>query len=271
MHRKWTLRVAAIVAIAGAWTGGAAAETVAREGYALEAQVRGDGPVTVVFESGFGQGADAWDDVIAELGDACRCIAYARAGIGESTGGTTPATIDAHVRDLGAVVDALAGDTPIVLVGHSYGGLLVTEFMQRRPERLRGVVLVDPSTRGQRIALRQADETRVAADDRMLAEMLPPPLAADYAQLIAQLDLPTSMTPTALPDVPVVLLTATRIADEPFVLEETVAGKAVWKREHATLFAVVTRGRHLYLDTGHDIPHEDPKAVADAIRTVASP
>ena len=57
---------------------------------------------------------------------------------------------------------------------------------------------------------------------------------------------------------------------EPFVFEETAQGKAIWKREHAALFAGFSRGTHAYFATGHNIHREDPKAVAEAIRSVSA-
>lgn len=248
----------------------AAEVPVPREGYALMADRQGEGALAVVFESGFGQGADAWEAVIADLGADCTCIAYSRAGLGASGSDDRPKTIEAHVADLGAVIDALAADRKIVLVGHSYGGLLATEFARKHPERLQGLVLVDPATMGQRHAALQIDRERVLADDATLLKMLPPPMGADYQGLIDQLDASDAAAPRAMPDLPTALLTATQVAADPFVFEETAAGKAMWKAQHAALFAQLSRGTHRYFSTGHNIHHENPKAVADAIREVAA-
>jgi len=243
---------------------------VARGAYTLQAEVQGEGATTVVFESGFGQGTGVWKDVIAGLGTDCRCVAYARARLGKSGGDGQPKTIDEHVADLGAVIDTLAPGVRVVLVGHSYGGLLATEYARRHPERVRGLVLVDPATMGQRHAFLRAGRARVLADDAALLDMLPPALGADYRALVAQLDSAQAATPRAMPDVPVALLTATRIADEPFVFEETAQGKALWKSQHAALFAGFSRGTHRYFATGHNIHREDPQAVVEAVRAVAA-
>ena len=242
---------------------------VARKGYSLQAEQQGQGPVTVVFESGFGQGAGVWKDTIANLGAECTCIAYARAGLGKSGTDGAPKTIEQHLQDLAAVMDTLAPDRKVMLVGHSYGGLLATEFARQHPQRLLGLVLVDPATMGQRHDFLRADRERVLADDKALLSMLPPTMAEDYKLLIAQLD-NAAATPRSLPDLPVALLTATQVAAEPFVFEETAQGKALWKRQHADLFAGVSRGFHQYYVTGHNIHRENPKAVAEAIRFVAT-
>lgn len=258
---------AADLKVAGVQAAGA---QVDRKGYSLQAEQQGQGPITVVFESGFGQGAGVWKDTIANLGAECTCIAYARAGLGKSGTDGAPKTIEQHLQDLGAVMDTLAPDRKVVLVGHSYGGLLVTEFARQHPQRLLGLVLVDPATMGQRHDFLRADRERVLADDKSLLSMLPPTMAEDYKLLIAQLDNAAAATPRSLPDLPVALLTATQVAAEPFVFEETAQGKALWKRQHAELFAGVSRGIHQYYVTGHNIHRENPKAVGEAIRLVAA-
>jgi pimeloyl-ACP methyl ester carboxylesterase len=268
MSRKHAWMMA--LALAGAMTAQAQPQELQRDGYALKAHVQGAGPVTVLFEAGFGQTADAWDKVIADLGGSCRCVAYSRAGLGGSGTDGEAMSIGEHVQDLAAVVEAFADDRPVVLVGHSYGGLLATEFARQYPQRLLGLVLVDPTTMGQRHAQRAVDRKRVGEDDSMLLGMLPPAMAADYRRLVSQLDDPAAATPRELPALPVMLLTATQVAEEPFVFEETAAGKVVWKREHAALFAAAVRGSHRYVDSGHNIHRERPGLVADAIREVAA-
>lgn len=243
---------------------------VTRSAYSLQVEQRGQGPVVVVFESGFGQGASAWQAVVADLGAECTCIAYARTGLEKSGTDGTPNTIEKHVQDLGAVIDELAPGQRVVLVGHSYGGLLATEYARSHPGRLKGLVLVDPATMGQRRDFMRADRARVLADDKALLAMLPPVLAKDYQLLIEQLDSETAAAPHLQADVPVALLTSTQVAADPFVLEETAAGKALWKRQHAQLFAGFSQGTHQYFATGHNIHRENSKAVADAIRGVAA-
>ena len=194
--KGWMLSLAMLCAAASAQAGEV---QVSRKGYDLQAEQQGQGPVTVVFESGFGQGAGVWKDVIADLGDQCRCIAYARAGLGKSGTDGKVKSIEEHVQDLVAVIDTLAPGSKVVLVGHSYGGLLATEYARLHPERLQGLVLVDPATMSQRHAAMQVDRARVLADDQALLSMLPPNLAGDYRALIAQLDSEAARSPRSRP------------------------------------------------------------------------
>lgn len=244
--------------------------SVKREGYTLQGEETGTGNTTVVFEAGFGQGPGAWKQVIAGLGADYRSVAYARAGLGKSGSDGVTKRIDDHLSDLNALIETVAPGQPVILVGHSYGGLLVTEFARRHPQRVRALVLVDPATMGQRLAYRKADAARVQADDAALLAMLPPSMAADYRVLVEQLDAADAASERAMPDVPVALLTATQVADEPFVFEETAAGKVIWKAQHALLFSTFARGVHHYVATGHSIAKEDPAAVVQAISEMAA-
>src|SRR3954452_18460229 len=49
------------------------------------------------------------------------------------------------VDDLRAVVQDARGDLPIVMVGHSMGGLIATRYAQRHREDLAGLVLSGPA------------------------------------------------------------------------------------------------------------------------------
>jgi pimeloyl-ACP methyl ester carboxylesterase len=75
-----------------------------------------------------------------------RSLAYDRAGLGYSDPGPAPRDGQAVIADLEALLAALGETGPMVLVGHSMGGLFVRLFARRHPQRVRGVVLVDAVT-----------------------------------------------------------------------------------------------------------------------------
>lgn len=115
-------------------------------------------------------------------------------------------------------------------MGHSYDGLLVTEVARRHPQRVRAIVQSDRARMRQRLAYKTADAERVQADDTALLAMLPPSMAQDYRVLVELLDAADAESVRAMPDVPVALLTATQVADEPFAFEETAADKVSGRR-----------------------------------------
>jgi pimeloyl-ACP methyl ester carboxylesterase len=63
-------------------------------------------------------------------------------GRGRSNQLPGPAGIAQHAEDCAAVVEATGG-VPLVVVGHSMGGFVATVLAARRPDLVRGLVLVD--------------------------------------------------------------------------------------------------------------------------------
>ena len=131
------------------------------DGAQLHATVEGaaDAPVTVVLAHGWTLSQAAWDDVATLLADRVaagelRLVRYDQRGHGRSTWGApthprTPISIDRLGSDLADVLDRLAPRGPVVLGGHSMGGMTVMCLAAARPElfgdRVRGVALVSTS------------------------------------------------------------------------------------------------------------------------------
>lgn len=98
---------------------------------------------TVVIEQGAG-GAGAWWLGVAEaLSDAARVVLYDRAGYGWSEPVRGRRTMEERNLDLVRLLDAADISGPVVLVGHSYGGPLITLFAAAYPERVAGLVYAD--------------------------------------------------------------------------------------------------------------------------------
>ena len=72
-------------------------------------------------------------------------VAYDRAGIGGSEADGHAPTPTHVARKLHALLTSLGVDPPYVLVGHSWGGLLIRMFAAIYPEEVAGLVYVDPT------------------------------------------------------------------------------------------------------------------------------
>jgi pimeloyl-ACP methyl ester carboxylesterase len=110
-------------------------------------------PVTVVFVHGYVQEMAVWHYQRQALaGDnPGRLVFYDHRSHGRSgRGAPETATIDQLGRDLATVLDAVAPRGPVVLVGHSMGGMTIMALADARPElfgsRIVGVALVGTST-----------------------------------------------------------------------------------------------------------------------------
>lgn len=127
-----------------------------------------DGASTVVLVSGYHDSSDVWTapDVLTPIGEAKgppvfealarshRVCAYDRPGTLRYTEGTPltdrtapvrqPRTVRDLVDELSALLDSAEVPKPLVLVGHSLGGLIVQLYARLHADQVHGVVLVDP-------------------------------------------------------------------------------------------------------------------------------
>src|SRR3954452_2071639 len=123
----------------------------ADDGVPLHVEIEGDdsAPLTLVFVHGFTLSMDCWHFQRRDLAGLARMVFYDQRSHGAS--GRSPrehATIDQLGRDLSAVISAVAPRGPVVLVGHSMGGMTLLALADQRPElfaeggRIVGVALV---------------------------------------------------------------------------------------------------------------------------------
>jgi pimeloyl-ACP methyl ester carboxylesterase len=105
---------------------------------------------TVVFSHGVALSLDSWHFQRAALRGQYRLVLWDQRGHGRSARGPEgSATIDRIGTDLAAVIDAVVPDGPLVLLGHSMGGMTVMSLAKHRPEifaeRVIGVGLISSS------------------------------------------------------------------------------------------------------------------------------
>jgi pimeloyl-ACP methyl ester carboxylesterase len=113
-------------------------------GHRLHANCHGAGTPLVLLESGIAGSSLSWTRVQPGVAAFTRVCAYDRAGLGWSDRPARPRTIERILDELDALLAAVAGDDRAVLVGHSFGSLLVRACAARHPRRVAGLVLVDP-------------------------------------------------------------------------------------------------------------------------------
>ncbi|MCU0497734.1 MAG: alpha/beta hydrolase [Anaerolineae bacterium] len=115
------------------------------DGVRLHVLQKGEGRPTVVLEPALGSFALQWMFIQGRVAASTQVIAYDRAGQGWSDPSSQARTPAQLAHELHTLLVKLAIQPPYLLVGHSFGGLLVRAYAGYYPEEVAGVVLVDSS------------------------------------------------------------------------------------------------------------------------------
>ena len=221
----------------------------------------------MVFLSAFG-GDDSLAPIARRLADQAYVCFYFRPGDfsfrpGDGPPPDRPRTAGSDAADLHELLAVAELPKPVMLVAHSYGGLIADIAAAEHPEDIAGVVFVDASLPGQeeRFAAIFTPAQRAYFDRRL--------------QMVPHVNLPTSFEEAAealpsFPHIPVTVITATRgftdPCDDQLPCDEL---QAIWlnaQDEFAT--ALTPDARHVLADTGHFVHVDDPRLVEMEIRAL---
>lgn len=122
-------------------------------GQRLHVYCTGHGSPTVLLESGSGDFSVIWALVQPGVASFTRVCSYDRGGYAWSDPGARPRTYWQLALELHTAAERLHLPPPYVLVGQSYGGLLVRGFAEHYPRDVAGMVLVDAVHEDQRIVI----------------------------------------------------------------------------------------------------------------------
>lgn len=106
---------------------------------------QGSGSPVVILEAGLGDWSYHMRDILPQLATVSRVCIPDRAGYGFSDPGPKPRDAKAEVADLEQALIAAKLPPPYVIAGGSLGGLYARLFAYRNPEKLAGVLLIDPT------------------------------------------------------------------------------------------------------------------------------
>jgi pimeloyl-ACP methyl ester carboxylesterase len=129
-----------------------------------------DGPEgaspTVILEAGGNAFSAAWGLIQPEVANLTRVCSYDRAGLGWSDSGPSPRIAETAAEELHELLLNAREKGPFVLVGHSYGGVVIRKYFDLYPDDVAGLAFVDPSNRKQRSVLSDEERERLSQSIR---------------------------------------------------------------------------------------------------------
>jgi pimeloyl-ACP methyl ester carboxylesterase len=260
---------------------------------------RGSGRPPVLLLGGCGVPSTAWEPLLPAL-DGYLVVQLDRPGLlGTPWPGVLP-TLEAEVATLTALVERVGG--PVVVVAHSLAGLHAEALVRRRPDLVRGLVLVDSSiewrpartrtgsrtvercwlglARLARTALRlppirllgsAADRLLVTAQsNRRLLDRRPSAAYSVYrnGEAVASVIAEQAAYERQISDL-AALRTASSLPDDLAVVVVTAGSSRRWIRKQAPLAALLGGRQMLAADAHHLVMMDRPDLLADAVREVA--
>jgi pimeloyl-ACP methyl ester carboxylesterase len=241
----------------------------------IEATVSGSGAPAVVIEPGFGGTAASWRAVAEAVAEDTTVVTYDRAPYGASSRARDARTPRDIARDLNGVLDELGIARPVVLAGHSAGGVYARMFAGLYDDQVAGLVLIDSSheAAGQELMPELAWHVRAVNSVMLPVMMIVPRKArggADRRSLIRENRALERLTASDRP------LPAGGLGDRPLIVITAGPGKIlngrawqIWHGLHAELGRLSSHQRHIVASQpGHYVHQKDPDLVVSAIREV---
>lgn len=243
----------------------------------------GSGSPSVILEAGAGDFSTVWAPVQEIVSKRFRTCAYDRAGSGWSETGPEPRTMKQEVYELHALLDSARIPGPYVLVGHSYGGLLVRLYAERYRDDVSGVVLVDPTHESTRLFVQRRGEPKgswvriregakgVTVPEVQKTKGATPSEWQNYwAEELQQMHDARAKEPQPLADRPLIVIAAAKPSPPGDTPEELWNDLQKEKAEQKADLARLSRNSRLIVDrtSGHHVHVDNPQLVASAIGDV---
>ena len=116
------------------------------DGYRMYIDCTGSASPTLILEAGGQNDSTIWNGVQPALSKTTRVCSYDRAGFGWSDARPTTRDADHIAAELHGLLLRAGIAGPIVLMGHSLGGIFIRDYVLHYPADVAGMVFVDSAT-----------------------------------------------------------------------------------------------------------------------------
>ncbi|WP_141559044.1 alpha/beta fold hydrolase [Bacillus wiedmannii] len=131
-------------------------------GQTIEVYIKGCSTQTVVIQTGMTCSFYDWFPIIEKLSQHFTVVSYHRPGYGKSELGNHSRTTRQATQELHTLLQKLDIHDPIILIGHSYGGLCAQHFAMLHEDKLQALILVDSTS----MNLHRLDELYLPISDQ---------------------------------------------------------------------------------------------------------
>jgi pimeloyl-ACP methyl ester carboxylesterase len=266
----------------------------------LRANCIGVGQPGILLEATGVGGADQYGPLVQLLGRYSRVCAYDRAGMGYSDPRPGDAKLSDYTEDLEVIASEKLGPPPWILVGGSYGGVVVQAYARMHPDNVGALLLLDAVV-PEAFEVMQAPWASLDSSLRK-AELLAPvgllrmkdPLQLGdtkegwqlyrtstwtaVRRLVSTREEARGFFRTAAPlpaDLPLTVMVHTKVGDmmgPDFSMEESQKLEPAWQKAQRDFAATSTKGKLVAVEgAGHVIVKDALEQVKDEVVTLMHP
>lgn len=226
--------------------------------------VLGNGQPTIVIEAAMGDDSESWEDFQAKLSHFATVVAYDRLGLGKSDSTTMPRTVANLANDLDKFLTTEDISPPYILLGHSLGGFIIRKYQNDHPEKVIGMILVDPLHEYQYetlMALKtKADQEKTESEVQEFYQNQPLGVQNEFKEYHYNCQVMQQL-PFAM-DLPITIIVSLMV-NENVTKEERLVKKELfenWKKDAPQIKTIYTT------KSGHYIQDTEPELILDAVK-----
>lgn len=225
---------------------------------------QGSGSPTVFIIPGKGSYAGVWN--VERVTKTARVCAYDRpntrlAGSDRSSPVRQPHSLQQAVDDVVKLIAAAQLSTPLVVVGHSYGGLVADLLARSNPSLVAGLVFADPTSE---FLPRLGRPDQDAEFDRAARAPTPP---SEGEGFLANDAFTRFKTAPLLPKVPAAVLSSDRFPPQTDATRQDYTKYQI-HRANSLLAETLATENVIVADSGHDVMLHQPEVVTERILVI---
>mgnify|MGYP006140815421 CR=1 FL=1 len=228
--------------------------------FELEYEIAGNGKHTVLLEAGGGSAMADWDPVFGQIAQHATVIRYSRVGNGNSTQVKRHFTSRDYADYASELLEQLNVTAPVIYVAHSYGGSVARDFAAAYPDKVKALLMLDPSSEHDVDVLRAID---LEQGNKEIAEIklddMKNGMSNNYLDFWSKRPLPDYPQIKAMP---VTVIASVKKTANPANLFFTDQGRKLWGEHWHGWATAFPQGRAVLTDkSGHYVQFDEPQLV----------
>lgn len=228
--------------------------------FELECEIAGSGKHTVLLEAGGGSAMTDWEPVFKQIALQATVIRYSRVGNGNSTQIKRHFTSRDYADYASELLDKLQITAPVIVVAHSYGGSVARDFAAAYPDKIKALLMLDPSSEHDVDILRAID---LEQGNKEIAQIklddMADGMSNSYLDFWSKRPLPDYPQIKAMP---VTVIASVKTMENPPNLFFTDKGRKLWGEHWHAWAAAFPQGRAVLTDkSGHYVQFDEPELV----------